>query len=408
MNFKVACISFSDGPGGAGKAAFKIHTKLLNSDVESRMIVSEKSTDNEAVLSLPKNMRSKFIRVFDYLISKVMGKADYKTFSNDFFSEIDYRYINKKFDAVIFFWIGGGLVNSSTISKIKIPIIWRLSDTMALTGGCHYPGDCVEFQNGCKNCPQLKRSNIFSVSKINFTRKKQKYSQANLTIACPSRWIEEVANRSLISRNLRICYIPTGIDETIFCPRKNNELYPFNFSRDKKIVLFGASGAVEDPRKGFQYFFDLIKKNKRDDIQFVIFGNKVEFKALSGLQNVSFLGNIEDQVKLSLLYSSCDVFVAPSLEDNLPNTVLESLACGTPVCAFSIGGNLDVIDHCENGYLCGKPSVNGLSDGVEFLLKKKKGYFLKHSRKKILEKFTLDIQNENYLDLLIKILKNRT
>lgn len=409
MKPRVACISFSDGPGGAGKAAYKIHRTFLNYNIDSKMIVAEKSSDCEKVFMLPFTFRAKLARYVDFIFSKLAKKKNYKTFSNDFLSQVDYNFINKEFDIVMLFWVGGGFVNSKCISKIKIPVIWRLSDTMALTGGCHYPGLCTKFTVDCNNCPQLGNSSFFPLAKLNFSRKKRNYRKSNLIFACPSKWIQRLIDSSSATSFCKSFHVPTGIDETVFFPRSlNDKLYPFPFSQNYNVVLFGAAGAIEDPRKGFRYFFELIQKNSLEETKFVIFGNKVDFPELVAHPNVLMLGQIQDQNQLSLLYASSDVFVAPSIEDNLPNTILESMACGTPVCCFNIGGNSDVIDHKENGYLCESISAEELEKGINFILESNKNEIRQKCRKKIKQGFTLYSQNQNYKELIFNTLKNIT
>src|SRR5690606_32116939 len=114
----------------------------------------------------------------------------------------------------------------------------------------------------------------------------------------------------------------------------------------------GAANA-NDPRKGEQHLLaaleHLTEIDAMDDVELLIMGANNQLNVAIPSHPITYLS---DDISLALLYSCADVFVAPSVQDNLPNTVMEALCCGVPCVAFSIGGMPDMISHQQNGYLC--------------------------------------------------------
>lgn len=191
-----------------------------------------------------------------------------------------------------------------------------------------------------------------------------------MTIVCPSNWLADCARDSHVLRDKDITVIPNGIDTTQFKPiDKLVARDVFNLPADKKLVLFGAFGGTDDPRKGFSYLRDALRLlPDESDIELVVFGAD-QPQHLDVALAVHQIGRLQDTVSLALLYPACDVFVLPSMQDNLPNTLLESLACGTPCVAFETGGISDLIQHQRNGYLAKLRDTNDLVHGIQWTLR---------------------------------------
>ena len=239
----------------------------------------------------------------------------------------------------------------------------------AFTGGCHYSGDCKAYQTGCGNCPQLITPQPNDISRQIIQQKIQTWSDHPMTIVCPSQWLADCVKDSQALGNKNVEVIPNGIDTTHFKPiDKTSARQAFNLPEDKKLVLFGAFGGTEDPRKGFTYLRDALKLLPEDsNIELVVFGSDQPEK-LDVILPVHHIGRLQDNISMMLLYSACDVFVLPSSQDNLPNTLLESLACGTPCVAFNAGGVSDIIQHQENGYLAQFKDTDDLAQGIQWTL----------------------------------------
>jgi glycosyltransferase involved in cell wall biosynthesis len=268
----------------------------------------------------------------------------------------------------------------------------------AFTGGCHYNEDCRKFESKCNDCPQLMNKGIIDFSKHIFNKKTSTYSK-NIQIVCPSNWLMLEAKKSKLLSENPIEVIPYNIDFTTFKKYdKKSALKEFGLSDSKKVILF-VSMNVEDERKGFSYFKKAISYLEttiptwKNEYQILAIGRHSDEKHFE--TEITYTGRLNSVEKISKAYSAAEVFVAPSLQDNLPNTVIESLACGTPVVAFNIGGMPDMIEHKHNGYLCEYLNVEDLSRGIQYCVDELKNdqisehTFTKYNNTLIAEKYTV-------------------
>jgi len=274
------------------------------------------------------------------------------------------------------------------------------------TGGCHYSGNCKKFENNCTNCPQLLNTLDPNYSnKILKTKTEAITSQCNLTIASPSNWLLEQSKKSILFNRYPHINIPYGLDASIFLPRDqqfSREL--LGLPMDKKIILFVAD-LISNKRKGYKYLMSAIQQlgNNEDFILCTVGSSSFD---KTGRANVAELGSIGDERLMSAAYSAADLFVIPSIEDNLPNTVLESLMCGTPVVGFPIGGIVDMIEDGKNGYICEDISSGALAVNIQKLLNNMSNFNRKKIRNEAVKKYSLSIQAKSYIDLYKKTLTN--
>ncbi|HAL82497.1 MAG TPA: glycosyl transferase family 1 [Mucilaginibacter sp.] len=257
-------------------------------------------------------------------------------------------------------WTNSGYLSINNLKKLfetGKPVVWTLHDMWAFTGGCHYAGDCGHFVNECGNCWMLRDSGDNDISSSGWLRKSGMLKSAkNIVFVTCSHWLADVARTSSLLKDFRIETIPNPIDTAVFSPKdKNAAKLKWNISPKAKIILFGAANIL-DRRKGITYLVEALHHLKSDypdveDVEIVIFGKNKSFDVNQLPFKVHELNVITSQNDLAELYSLADVFVTPAIEDNLPNTIMESLACGTPVVAFNTGGIPDMVEHQQNGYL---------------------------------------------------------
>lgn len=170
-------------------------------------------------------------------------------------------------------------------------------------------------------------------------------------------------------------------------------------------MLFGAMGATSDPRKGFTQLYEALSQVNRQNIQLVIFGSSEPPNPPKFNQPVQYMGRIHDDISLKLLYSSADVMIVPSLQENLSNAIMESLACGTPVVAFDVGGNGDMIEHQQNGYLAQPLDTQDLAQGIDWVLNNANYQQLcECARQKVLQQFDSKLVAKQYIALYQDIL----
>lgn len=406
---KVAHLSTSESLGGAAQATYKLHRELIKQGIESRLYVRYPSgvKPNE-VYSLTKKSgiweEKVKPRIRKYKLAQL--KEQYKPASYIPFSYntlLPHYPLKETFiqeaDVIGLYWIGEFL-NPENLALIQKPIVWRLSDIWPFSGGCHYPGNCTGYTTGCGQCPKLNSKDPDDFSKKLVNRKKEAYKDLSITVAAPTRWIAKLASESLLFRDRPIEVIPTGVDETHFKPLLQSEIRrAFSIPEDKILILFGADSAT-DPRKGIQYLTEALKilKNKLgSELCLGIFGGYYD-PALDKLGlEVRYFGYITE-LYLPVLYNCADVFVAPSLEENLPNTALEAMACGIPVVGFHTGGMPELISSGHNGFLAELNNAESLAWGIEETLRNHE-LMSKAARQTILKSFTQQQQTASYIKL---------
>jgi len=302
-------------------------------------------------------------------------------------------------------WVAGSLLKIEDLNRFKGPIVWTLHDTWAFTGGCHYPGECEKYKNQCGTCPQLSSSKENDLSRKVWNRKKKIFSQLNLTLVSPSRWLAEMAKKSsLVSQN-RIEVIPNGLDTQIFRPLDKAAAKVFlGMSPQEKVLLFGAEW-LSDHRKGGD-LLQLALNYLDFSCTLLTFGEgQVSLQSTSPV-SVRSVGKLQDELSLAAIYSAADVFICPSREDNLPNTVAEALACGTPCAAFSVNGLPDMINHQVNGWLAQPFSAENLAEGIRWILHHPNPSLLREAaRKKAETDYSLEVMAERYHRLYLELLK---
>jgi glycosyltransferase involved in cell wall biosynthesis len=252
-------------------------------------------------------------------------------------------------------------------------MVWTLHDMWPFTGGCHYDDGCGQFKDRCGKCPKLTSDREYDLSRWVWARKNKHWNAVPLTIVSPSNWLADSAKRSSLFKNKTITVIPNGVDTTIYKPiEKRSARRILGLPETGRFILFGAMNSTSDFRKGFHLLLPALRALADADLsmntELLVFGGTIADNAIDCGFPVRSLGFFQDDVSLALLYSAADVFVAPSLQENLANTVMEAMACGTPCVAFRVGGMPDMIDHMGTGYLCEPHSVEDLTYGIRWVL----------------------------------------
>ncbi len=405
----------SDIQGGAGKAAYRLHNSLVNNGINSKMIVALKKTNDISVIGPTSKIQKVKALVYPYIDRFFLKKYNNKSlFSTNWvpLSGIVNEINRINPDIVHLHWINNGLVSISDLKKINAPIVWSLHDMWAFTGGCHYSDKCVRFKDSCGKCPILDSNELNDLSFKIFKEKQKLFSlKKDITIVSLSKWLFELSKNSQLLKFNNHINLPNPIDTNIFKPHeKKYSRSVWNLSENKKYILFGAMGATSDPRKGFKELKEALSKLKNpENIELLVFGSAKPHKPSDLGLVTHYLGSLSDDISLVTLYNSADLMVVPSLQENLSNAIMESLACGTPVVGFNIGGNSDLIDHKKNGYLAYPQDSNDLLKGIEWVLNNKEYDQLSlNSRSKVLVEFDSKIVSKNYIDLYKDILNKKS
>jgi len=412
--------------GGAAKACMRLYEGLLQQGIDARLLIlfSKKSYPENGKIAV-------FSKQFPYMYEKPnllkrfalkagMGKKterikkEIEHIPKSQLELFTYPYTNyditlhpwyKESDIINLHWTSGFL-DYSFFSKNLKPVIWTLHDMNAFTGGCHYSQECYKFMEDCASCHYLRNT-----INPNFARKLFKYKNHHLNnvpylhIACPSQWLAKISHSSTLFKRFDHSVIPYGIDTNIF------KAYPkevarklFGLPLNKKILLFAAQN-IDNPRKGINYIFDVIDRLKNNSDVIICAVGKANIN--KPYKNLLLLGEIDSEEKMAMAYNASDALLIPSLEDNLPNTALESILCGTPVIAFPVGGLLDIINDEENGYLCPDISSQSLTKKTIQFLENNVHLTRDQIRTQAVANYDILISANRYITLYKSIFQNK-
>jgi glycosyltransferase involved in cell wall biosynthesis len=387
QRLRILLASAHDRKGGAAVAASRLRDGLLSLGHAPRMFVQTQSVQHPATCG----PRTATERTINRLRSNIDGLAlrRYNT-QPELFSA---SWLPRRwpamadagpFDIVHLHWTNAGFLSVRDIGAIQVPVVWTLHDMWAFTGGCQYDAGCGRFAVGCGRCPVLGSGGDDDLSFRRFKAKRALWAALRLTIVCPSRWMASEAARSSIFAGREIVVLRNGLNLQRYKPiDRAFARSALGLPSHLRLVLFGALNPGGDQRKGYDLLqeavgvlassSDVSKQSNEAGLGLVVFGSENERQErLQGLPTW-YLGHLTDDVSLALLYAACDVFVAPSRQENLANTVAEALACGTPCVAFNIGGMPDLIEHGENGFLAQPFDAADLARGITWCLERADG-----------------------------------
>jgi glycosyltransferase involved in cell wall biosynthesis len=361
--------------GGSARATRRIHAGLREVGVDSRLLVQEKASDDPTVVgpeSTPARAWSLARPHVDMLPLRLHGRSG--GFAVNWLPERKLSAIRDLDpDVVHLNWVWRAGLSVETIGRIDRPVVWRLPDMTAFTGGCHYADGCERFTGRCGACPQLSgplAGRERDLSRLNWRRKRRAWADLDLTVVAPCEWLAERARASSLLGDRRVEVIPNGLDTELYRPRDpalGRDL--FDLPEDARLVLFGAVDPMGDGRKGADLLRAALSELPAlDDVELVVFGASEPDEPPDWGFPAHYTGFLDDDQSLAVLYAAADVMVVPSRYEGFGQTVFEALACGTPVAAFDATGPRDQITHRETGWLAEPYDPSELAAGIEWLL----------------------------------------
>ena len=419
---KIVIVNSFDIKGGAARAAYRLHKGLVEIGENSRMLVCRKSSSDQNVhIAKPIPLIKEESQHLQFFINNVI-KSRYiqqnrSGLSNTLFTfpypglDISQTSLVRSADVVNLHWIDNfqSPITLRKLFDLKKPIVWTLHDEWAFTGGCHYSAGCLGYVKDCSNCPQLK-DNLFNIPSVVLEDKLKLFVNTNLTIVTPSQWLSGCVKKSKLFKKFRIETVPNSLETDIFIPiPKHTAKQTLGITRQTTTILFVAD-IGDEKRKGFKQFIEAITFCSKDPkfqdlimrglVKVICFGNPNKEMEMLPMDTAS-LGYIEDDKNMSEAYSAADIFVLPSLEDNLPNTILESMSCGTPVVAFDTGGMPDLVEDGITGRLVPFMDTKKMGEAIlDLVLHPKKRVKMGiECRKKMESEFRLTVQAKNYISL---------
>lgn len=402
---KVVHVSAADADGGSGRAAYRIHEGLRALGAESRMIVGLKGTQDPDVVATRGRLGRRIDLHYDRLASRFGSQYAFVPSAPDFAA----HPVFEGADVIQLYNLHGGYFPLRQLAALgaKAPLVWRLSDMWPLTGHCAYSGPCERWREGCGSCPDLVTYPGIGrdTTAAAWRRKQALYRECRLTFVAPSSWTEMLAKASPLAAGCKVARIPNGIDTQAFrasAAQRAAARERLGIDANARTVLFVAHGLDGNPRKGGDHLIEALGRlaaMPRLTLLLVGVGG-ASWQARLALP-ARVLGYLRDNAALAEAYAAADLVAAPSIVENLPNTVLEAMACGTPAVAYDTGGMRDAVQHLGTGYLARHGDAADLAAGIELLLgddalRERLGAA---SRACIEKEHTLELQARRFLDL---------
>ena len=379
---RVLIVNTSENIGGAAIAANRLMEALKNNGVKAKMLVRDKRTEQITVATLPPSpmLKAKFVweRVCIWKANRFKRHNLFQVDLANTGTDITTLPEFKEADVIHLHWVNQGFLSLKDIRRIidsGKPIVWTMHDQWPFTGICHYSGECTKYKEECHHCPLLLHGGSGNdLSAKVFRRKQQMLRGAHIVFVACSHWLEGLARESALLTGQEITSISNTLNTNIFRPEEQTRArLKCNLPIDRNLLLFGSLKAT-DPRKGIKYLVEACRKLQEKDAGLaahtgiVVVGNRAE--DIRGLFPfpVYAIDYVSSEKQMAQLYNAVDAYVTPSLEDNLPNTIMEALFCGVPCVGFRVGGIPEMIDHLRNGYLAEARNADDLAEGIRFCL----------------------------------------
>jgi glycosyltransferase involved in cell wall biosynthesis len=402
---RVLHLSTDDCAGGAARAMFRWHVGLCKLGVESEILCLNKTSGDEKVWTITPDWESQ--STFEYgALQRFFIESNRTDYSDTFFSHplgyasiADHELVRRAdilhvhWTSLFFHW-----QELRRIKSLGKSIVLTPHDLWPITGGCHYPGACDGYLKECLNCPMLLEDPFEFVSRSRALKQKV-LSESIDAILSPSHWIDATFRKVGVLEKVAKTVIPYGIDAGQFTEQtKEQAKEELRFEPGRRLVLFCANN-VSERRKGLDQLVAVLKicedrselrKVLEEHADIALIGKGSERGGVSTTFRTHGRGYVDSTADLNRYYSAADLMIYLGLEDNLPNVIMEAMACGTPVLAFNTGGVGDLIDNGETGQLVPSGDVECFAANMAVLLDdpKRLSWMGLNSREKVLRQFS--------------------
>jgi glycosyltransferase involved in cell wall biosynthesis len=410
---KIFQINNSDINGGAARAAYRIHQALRRSGDDLTMRVNMTTSTDWTVQGPQTNLEKLSVRL------RPLGGAFVKIFfhtNNPVIhspavlpSSWPSRLNKSDADVLNLHWVAEEMMSIGDIGRLRKPVVWTLHDMWAFCGAEHYTED-TRWLEGYRADNRPFHESGFDLNRWVWARKRKQWKHP-IQIVTPSRWLANCVQESALMQDWPVNVVPNPINTDRWQPvDKSQARSLWGLPSDVPLLLFGAMDGGRDPRKGFDLLLNALKhiRGKVPEMQLVVFGELTPCEPLNLGFPVYYTGHLHDDLSLRVLYSAADLLVIPSRLDNLPNTGVEALSCGSPVVAFDTGGLSDIVIHKVTGYLAEPFDVTDLAKGIKWILdNQNKKNLSENARKHAIEKFSYPIVAQQYQQIYRMVIEGK-
>ena len=377
---RVLIVNTAERTGGAAIAANRLLQALNRNEVEARMLVRDRKTDAPDVVNIPQSWRLKanflwergVIWLANGLSKQNLFQVDIANAGTDITRMEAFRWA----DVIHLHWVNQGFLSLKDLERIMAsgkPVVMTMHDQWYFTGICHYSGTCDKYRSQCCSCPMIKGIGGDMARRV-FDRKRAIYEGRNLTFVGCSRWMADLARQGVLTQGHTVTNVPNAIDTEVFKPLdKASARKKFGLPMDKRLLLFGAQ-RITDKRKGFRYLAEACEHISMHHptlpghLGVVVLGGDAESVKSALPLPVYTVNYLSNEAEIAELYNAVDLFVTPSLQDNLPNTIVEAMSCGVPCVGFNVGGIPEMISHQQDGYVADYCDSIDFAQGIAWCL----------------------------------------
>lgn len=417
---RIVILNTFERTGGAAVAASRLREALRAEGEEVTMIVRDKQSSSEQVIGVNGSSLKRLLHKWHFIGERLVIFLHNRCSKNDLFAvslansgcKLSQLPALQQADIIHLHWINQGFLSLDeikAIGELGKPMVWTMHDMWPCTGICHHARECNGYYTDCAVCPFTASPTLAAHT---LAKKKKIWEKLNVTFVTCSNWLQERTSHSVLMSEKTVLSIPNPIDAQTFIPMDQTACRAhFGLPTEKTLLLFGAVKA-SDKRKGIEYMkatvLTLVDKHPewKEKLELAIFGkSEVEMQALFPVK-VHQIPYITSEQEMIQLYNTADLYVTSSLEENLPNTIMEAMSCGVPCTGFKIGGIPEMIDHLKNGYVAEYKSGNDLAEGIHQLLQHADfAQFKQNARDKVIRSYSFASVAKRYKELYTQLLE---
>ncbi len=379
---RVLIVNTSERTGGAAVAANRLMEALNNHGVKAKMLVRDKESDSLTVCALPASWKLRWHFLWERLVvwyhlhlkREHLFDVDIANSGTDITGLPEFQ----EADVIHLHWINQGMLSLKGIRKILTsgkPVVWTMHDIWPATAICHLTLECRMFESRCRKCRLLPNGGgSHDLSSHVWHQKESMLEGQRVTFVTCSEWLASEARKSMLLKDQEVKTIPNAIDTHVYRPSdKVRARQTLNLPADGHVILF-VSQRVTNPYKGMRFLVEACRllasehQDRFNNTVVAILGGHAEEIASQLPFRTCPLGYVNDEHRIATVYNAADVFVLPSLSENLPNTIMEAMACGVPCVGFRVGGIPEEIEHKETGYVADYCSSEDLARGLFYVL----------------------------------------
>ena len=400
---KILALSHSDVSGGAARAAYRIHLALRASGVDSTLLVNEAKAGDWTVQGPVRRIDRVLAKLRGFLggaVTSLLETANPVLHSPSVLPSSWPRRLNaREADVVHLHWIQDETMSVADVGRSSKPVVWTLHDMWAFCGAEHYTEE-FRWREGYRRDNRPSCESGFDLNLWTWRRKRRAWRRP-MHIVTPSRWLAACVKESALMGHWPVTVVPNPLDTEVWRPiDKALARRLSGLPSDGPLLLFCASGEEHDPRKGLDRLQRALAclRGRAFGLRLVVLGRKAPKNPPDSGFPLHYVGYLHDDISLRLLYSAADALAIPSRQDNLPNTGVESLACGTPVVAFDSGGLPDIVAHRQTGYLARAFCPEDFAEGVRWVLENAERHraLCLNARRKAVQRFSYPVVAAQY------------